>query len=127
MTNEIESLCSLEPSEVLTNRTRRYSLRYAIILLVKSLADAAIAILEKDFEVSPHSYADAFLKLAEKGVIDFSTAKKMSKLASLRNIIVHRYWVIDDTKILSEARESGVEAVNKFIDEVKKYVETEDP
>lgn len=51
----------------------------------------------------------------------------MAKLASLRNIIVHRYRVIDDAKILNEARENGIEATRKYIDEVIRYVETKDP
>nr|WP_245534193.1 HepT-like ribonuclease domain-containing protein [Thermofilum pendens] len=77
--------------------------------------------------MSPESYAEAFLKLGEKGVVSMETAMKMAKLASLRNIIVHRYWAIDDARILNEAKGSGTKAVREFIDEVLRYVETKDP
>jgi len=84
-------------------------------------------ILEKDFRVAVESYREAFLKPAEKGVINAEIAQSMARLAGLRNIIVHRYWSVDDMSIYNDARRSGVEAVERFIEEVLGYIETKDP
>lgn len=86
-----------------------------------------MAILEKDYGVAPRSYREAFIKLAEKGVVRPGLALKMADLASLRNLIVHRYWGIDDIKIYESARSSGVGVIEEFISEVRRYVETKDP
>ncbi len=47
----------------------------------------------------------------------------MVKLVGLRNIIVHRYWVVDDLKIYKSAKNSGIGNIEKFIEEVSRYVE----
>jgi len=87
----------------------------------------AVIILEKDFSEAVESYREAFLKLAEKGVISAGVAERMAALAGLRNLIVCRYWAVDDMRIYRDARGSGVEAVEKFISEVLRYVEASDP
>lgn len=109
-------------------RSRRagYSLRYSMVMLVESLADLAVAILEKDFEESPGSFRGAFIRLAVRGVICADTAQSMAGLVSLRNIIVHRYWIVDDLKIYNSAEKSGVNKIEKFIEEIISYVKTKD-
>jgi len=52
--------------------------------------------------------------------------ERMASLASLCNIIVHRYWSIDDARICMEAMSGGVDVVEKFIGEVEGYV-SKDP
>ncbi|MEM4563646.1 MAG: HepT-like ribonuclease domain-containing protein [Thermofilum sp.] len=44
------------------------------------------------------------------------------RLVGLRNILVHRYWSVDDTRIYEEAKESGLNIVMKFVDEVKRCI-----
>jgi len=121
--DEIESIVSIDLSEFINSRTARFSLRYSIVMIVEALADLAVAILEKDFEESVESYRDAFIKLAEKGIIGAEIMQSMIKLISLRNIIVHRYWAIDDVKIYKNAKENGIKTLKNLISEVLDYVE----
>jgi len=67
------------------------------------------------------------MKLLEKGVISAETAESMVKLAGLRNLIVHRYWVINDLRIYEEAMRGGIRVLEEFISEVSRCVEAEDP
>ncbi|OYT29698.1 MAG: hypothetical protein B6U94_07485 [Thermofilum sp. ex4484_79] len=46
----------------------------------------------------------------------------MEKLSSLRNMIVHRHRDIDDRVIYDNAKKGGIEAVKKFIKEIREYV-----
>lgn len=87
----------------------------------------SVSILEKDFNEDVESYREVFLKLASHGVISFETSQKMAKLASLRNLIVYRYWTIDDLRIYKEAKQNGLEAVERFVKEVTNYVEAKNP
>ena len=91
--DEIKKILAVDLSSFVNNRSLRFSLRYSIVMVVEALADLAVAILEKDFGVAVESYRDAFLRLAEKGVINAEIARSMVRLAGLRNIIVHRYWM----------------------------------
>ncbi|MEM2186698.1 MAG: HepT-like ribonuclease domain-containing protein [Thermofilaceae archaeon] len=121
--NEVKSIVSMDVDEFLADRRARYSLRYCIVVMVEALADLSVTILEKDFNDAAESYREAFFKLASHRVISLDTCNSMAKLASLRNQVVHRYWAIDDLRIYREAREGGIEAVERFIKEVEEYVE----
>ena len=83
--DEMRKLTSLSLDEFVSSTTYRFSLRYSVVLIVEALADIAVAILEKDYGVAPRSYREAFIKLAEKGVVRPGLALKMADLASLRN------------------------------------------
>ena len=124
---EVREISTMDLNEFVRSRRARFSLRYSVVLSLESLTDLAVAILEKDFDVMAESYREAFLKLAEKGIVNAELAESMARLAGLRNMIVHRYWTIDDTRIYHSARGSGVRAVEDFVEEVRRYVEAEDP
>ncbi len=125
---EAESIVNgLDLDRFIRDRRARFALRYSVILMVEALADLAVAILEKDFNAAPQSYREAFTLLAEKGVVAAELASRMERLAALRNMIVHRYWTVDDARVYREAKEGGLEAVRAFIEEVRRYGETKDP
>jgi len=46
----------------------------------------------------------------------------MASLASLRNMVEHRYWSIDCTKIYTVAKSEGANVVEMFIMEVSEFV-----
>ncbi|MHA1616331.1 MAG: type VII toxin-antitoxin system HepT family RNase toxin [Candidatus Njordarchaeales archaeon] len=119
---EVKKLITVGLEEFMCNRSLRFSMRYSVVLIIEAAADLGLAILKQYFEERAKSYREVFLKLAEKGVISFGVAEKMASLASLRNMIVHRYWSIDDARIYREAKSSGVDVVEKFIKEVREFV-----
>lgn len=100
----------------------RLALRHLILMIVESAASIALHILAEDFEERAESYGEAFEKLARRGVLKPETALEMAAMARLRNLIVHRYWLVDDLRIYREARGSGLEIVRRFVEEVRRYV-----
>ena len=99
-----------------------YALRYSIIQIVESIALIASRIAETRGTVI-EGYTEAMKFLARTGIVKAETGEKLVKLARLRNLIVHRYWVINDERILKEARENGIEAIEEAIENVRKLVE----
>lgn len=118
--NMVREVISHDLREILRNNLLRYSLRHAIIMIVEASTDPSIAILEKDFNETVKSYGEAFFKLAEHGVLRADIAEAMSRLVFLRNMIVHRYWGVDDARIYKEAGNIS-EFVEEFIREVLEY------
>lgn len=45
----------------------------------------------------------------------------MASLASLRNMVVHRYWEVDDIRIYREAKRRGIKILENFVKEMRKY------
>jgi uncharacterized protein YutE (UPF0331/DUF86 family) len=123
---EVGGIISLDIESFPKDRRARFSLRYSIVLIVESLADIAVAILEKDFNEIVESHRDAIMKLRDKGLLGRRVAESIARLVSLRNLIVHRYSIVDDLKIYESAKNSGVESIERFIEEVSRYVEVKD-
>ncbi|MEQ9716549.1 MAG: HepT-like ribonuclease domain-containing protein [Candidatus Asgardarchaeum sp.] len=119
--SELKFLTSLDIDEFIKNRSARFSMRYSIVVIVEGSADIGIYVLERCFNEEIKGYRDIFMRLSERGVIDSETAMKMASLSSLRNMIVHRYWNVDDIRIYSEAKKNGIRAIEKFIEEVKEF------
>jgi uncharacterized protein YutE (UPF0331/DUF86 family) len=39
----------------------------------------------------------------------------MRRFAGLRNLLVHRYWEVDDARLYRELKEGGLEALRRFL------------
>ncbi len=90
----------------------RYSMRYLIIVLVEALVSLCIHVAKEVFEYVPKSYVDCVKYVGEK--LGVKCLNDLIALVKLRNLIVHRYWVVDDREI----RDSIVQdfkCVNDFI------------
>ncbi len=105
----------------MASRTARFSARYSIVQVVEASADLGILVLQTEGE-SARSYREIFEKLALRGIVSVDTFEAMVRLASLRNMVIHRYWEVDDLRIYREAKSGGLEAVRSFVREVKAYL-----
>lgn len=112
--------------EFMADIRSRYALRYSLILLVEALTDAVTLILEAVHGVAPESYRDAMLLAGEKGLLPYRVARVLASLASLRNMLVHRYWRVDDERVYTETRES-LRVVEEALEALHRYVEALDP
>ena len=65
-------------------------------------------------------YPQIFQKLSDYGFLSEEVSREMAKLARLRNLIVHRYWEVDDARLYREAKGSGLNTIKRFIEEVEK-------
>lgn len=101
----------------------RFTLRHLVLLIVESAASIALHILSDKFNKRVESYGEAFEELSYNNVIKPETARGMAALARLRNLIVHRYWLVNDSRIYQEAKASGMRLIGKFVEEVREYVE----
>ena len=117
---EAERIVSKDLSDFMSDTESRYALRYAIIMLVEALTDALTLILEADYGIAPESYRDAIVLAAEKHVIPHQYAEKLLALISLRHMLIHRYWRIDDARLFRETRENIV-YVKKVLEVLEGY------
>jgi len=55
-------------------------------------------------------------------VVSRDVSEGFGRLVGLRNLLVHRRWSVDDARICKRAKESGLNVVRKFVDEVKRCI-----
>ena len=87
---------SLSPDE-------RYSMRYHVIVLAEAVGSICVHIALEDLNYEPTSFSDCVSYLSQAGLLD--CAEDIISMFKLRNLLVHRYWVIDDRRVISSVRE----------------------
>lgn len=72
---------------------------------VQVVIDLALAACLRLKLGAPASYAEAFRRLAEAGVIDEALAGRLVRSAGFRNVVAHAYDHLDMTRVFRAARE----------------------
>jgi uncharacterized protein YutE (UPF0331/DUF86 family) len=98
------------------SQEEKYAIRYHIIVLAESLGSICVQIATEDFKRTPQSYSECFKIIEEKGVCN--CAKDLTAIMRLRNLLTHRYWIIDDTQIYNSIK-NNFKAIDKFLRSVK--------
>lgn len=117
-----ERILSLDLDEFISDARNRYTLRLCIIEIVEAAVAIGLHILREQFREEAEGIVQTFRKLVERGVVSVDVGEDMMKLTKLRNLIVHRYWEVDDVRLYREVKEEGVKLIRRFIGEVKGYV-----
>jgi uncharacterized protein YutE (UPF0331/DUF86 family) len=94
----------------------KFSLRYHVIVLAEALGSICVHLLMEDFGCEPRSYSECFKLLEERGV--FSCAEDLIRITRLRNLLVHRYWIIKDAEVY-EAVKKDFRCVDEFLRRIK--------
>ncbi len=117
------SMVDMDYSSFIRDVRNRYTLRLALVEIVESATSLGLYLLREIFNIKKvEGYSQVFKKLVEHGVISPEVGEEMRRLVKLRNLIIHRYWEVDDSRIYREARDSGLDVVKKFVEEVEEYV-----
>jgi len=120
--SEIRSLIAKEEDIFIREQRDIYSLRYLLIEAVESMANMCNHILTRMTSQVPKGYPDCFGKLYEAKIITKELGEKLRKAARLRNIMIHKYWEIDDRKVFKSAREN-IGDFEEFLRQINKFIE----
>jgi len=98
------------------------SLRYLIIQLVEASASICVRLLLSVYHETVEGFPECFMRLGLKGVLPEDLASKLASVARLRNLLVHRYWAVDDEKVYKSVKK-GFKDFEDFIVHVRKFLE----
>jgi uncharacterized protein YutE (UPF0331/DUF86 family) len=120
---EIEWLIAVDQASFFSDSRNVFSVRYLIIQAVEALTDLCQHMLARTRGILCDGYIDCIVKAGEHGIISVALAGRLRRLATLRNILVHRYWSIDDARVYVETK-ANVSDLTTFIDEIEALVRT---
>ena len=92
-------------------------MRYNVIVLVEALVSLAIHVLREEQGYRPTGYADAVERLSAMLGLDAGCVSALKALVRLRNLLVHRYWSIDD-KLVYENIKRDFRCVEALLERV---------
>ncbi len=103
------------------SEAERYAIRYHLIVIAEALVVASIHIARRVFNARPETPTQALKVLKDNGLINDEEMEDLVSIVRLRNLLVHRYWVIDDERIYNEVIKD-FRSITNFLRRLKDYV-----
>lgn len=96
----LDGYAAQDRAGLLADRVRLGDLKYTFQTAIESCIDAAQHVVADAGLGVPTSNADAFRLLAAAGLLDGDLAGAMAGAVGFRNVLVHGYAEVDDTKVV---------------------------
>jgi uncharacterized protein YutE (UPF0331/DUF86 family) len=81
-----------------------YSMRYQIIVMVEAIGALCSYIALEVYGYEPSSIKDCIAYICERNSI--RNIEDMKALVGLRNLLVHRYWTIENKRVYDSIKEN---------------------
>lgn len=96
------------------------AIRYLFLTSIEGCIDVAHHVAAAERLGSPDTNADAFDKLQRHGVIDERVADRMSLAVGFRNLLVHRYAIVEDARVVAALDE--LDDLTSFVQQVSAWL-----
>jgi uncharacterized protein YutE (UPF0331/DUF86 family) len=106
--NEIDALRRLaarDRDDLLADDDLLAAVKYRFIIAIEVCIDVGRHVIASEGLRAPLDYADVFAVLADASLLDRSTAADLRDTARFRNLLVHGYARVDDTRVVDILRE----------------------
>ncbi|MDW8322214.1 MAG: DUF86 domain-containing protein [Armatimonadota bacterium] len=119
----IQRLALLPDEQFWSDELRIDSVKLHLIQAIEDAASICTHLIARIGGIAPSAYAECFASLHQRGIIDEALAQRLQAMARFRNLLVHRYWQIDDHQVLRIARED-IDDLYEFLQQVGVYLNT---
>ena len=109
---------------ILQDAWRLKGLKYTLIEVAEAMANVLQHILAKDMGEPVTGYTETIIRAGELRILSEELSKKLKPFFDFRNSLIHRYWIISDSKLLSLVRENGSD-FDAFICAIQAYASTQ--
>lgn len=93
----------------------------SLIVAIQEATGIAFHIVADEGWGVPSSYADSYVILSERGVIDAALAGDLSRLVAMRNRLAHGYATVDIDRIWAEVP-AGPDALKSYTKAIARFV-----
>ena len=97
--------------------------KYILIELAEAMSNTLQHILARQKGIAVSGYIDTIAKGYKEGIISEELFHKLKPFFDFRNSLVHRYWIIDDEKLIANIQ-SGKDDFNQFAEELEAYIKS---
>jgi uncharacterized protein YutE (UPF0331/DUF86 family) len=95
--------------------------KYLLIELAEAMSNCLQHLLAKEKGIAVSGYIDTIAKGYKEGILSEGLFKKLKPFFDFRNSLVHRYWTVDDEKLIENIK-AGLNDFGRFADEVEAYL-----
>ncbi len=119
--NSLELNNLIENNHLTPDSLELKAAKYLLIEIAEAMSNTIQHILAKDMGLAVSGYIDAILKAYDSGLIDEDLFRRLKPFFDFRNSLVHRYWTIDDTRLI-ENLAKGRHDFDRFIEAVESWM-----
>lgn len=116
---EIEAI-SKENQEALSYRDE-LALKHALLECVEACIDISNHMISVSGFRRPVDYSDVFVVLEENNIIKRNFSHRLQEMAKFRNVLVHRYTMVDRDKLGKIAKED-LKDITEFVKMILKLI-----
>ncbi len=117
----IKKLLKTDENAFFEDERNLYTLKHLLLECIETIASLCNHFLAKIGRRAPSSYSECFEGLIELDIVSPGLKDPLIKMARFRNLVFHKYWEIDDRKILLYGKENTKD-FQEFLKEIGKYL-----
>jgi uncharacterized protein YutE (UPF0331/DUF86 family) len=102
---QLRELSAVPEADFLADFKAVNSAKYLLVVACEASIDICNHLAAMRGGRAPQDYSDCFRVLEEMGTLNRTLADRLSRMAKLRNLLVHMYWRIDNARIYKIIRE----------------------
>ena len=95
--------------------------KYLLIELAEAMSNCLQHLLAKQKGIAVSGYIDTIAKGYKEGILSEGLFKKLKPFFDFRNSLVHRYWTVDDEKLIENIK-AGLNDFDQFVNETETYI-----
>lgn len=122
---DLESLLGQHSDhEFLEDRLLAKSLKYCLIEIAEAVSDILQHILARKKGIAADGYVDVAVKAKQNNIIPPDLIDRLLFFFKFRNVLVHRYWQVDDNEVLRNTRQ-GIKDFRSLVDIIENIISGE--
>ena len=120
--DRIRELVAVDDTAYFADDRNQYSVQFLLLTAMEATASICGHLMATTAGSAPSSYGECLDGLGASGIIDPELNKCLIQMARFRNLLVHRYWEVDEHRVLDYARhhlgdfEAYLVAVGEWLD-----------
>jgi len=109
--------------DFLGDRDKQDIASFRLVVATEAVIDMCLHVAAKALSKVPEEYAGCFQLLADHHLIDAELASRLVKMARFWNLLVHRYWEIDYSRMYRIITGPDLDDLEKFIVQIGRLSE----
>ena len=122
---KIRNYVKIDVNDFLQNEERIAAIKYELIVVIEAASILCNHITMRVGNRVPDTYSDCYTVLEESKVITADIANRLKKMAQFRNLLVHRYHIIDDRRVYNTIKRD-LNDLDLFVSEIKAFLEKQE-
>jgi uncharacterized protein YutE (UPF0331/DUF86 family) len=118
---KIRKYTNIPDEEFWEDERNIYTIKHLLLQTIEAVGAICVHLVAKKLKKGVESFGECFEQLAKAKMISSSLYQELKSMIRFRNILVHRYWEIEDEKVLQYARKN-LEDFKKFLEEIKEIL-----